>query len=40
VQGDKYRSIWILLHADIQFDHPLVEDAAFSPVHISGFFFF
>ena len=33
VQGSKYGSVCILLHADIQF----VEDAVFFPVCISGF---
>ena len=33
MQGDKYRSVFILLHTAIQFDQPyFVEDAVFSPV--------
>ena len=36
VQVDKYRSTFILLHADIQ--STFVEDAVFCPIYLSGFF--
>ena len=39
VQRNKYGSIWILLHSDIQFDHHhLLKKLSFFPVCIFGFF--
>jgi hypothetical protein len=40
MQGDRYESICILLHAAIQTDqHPLLKMVIFSPVCNSAFFF-
>jgi hypothetical protein len=39
VQGDKYGSIFILLHTDYQLDqHYLLKMFSFFPLHVFGFF--